>query len=212
MSGGRIAFDQKLARALVRPLASTPVHPNALTALGLVLGLVAAWVFATGDPGSEHIAALVYVIAIFLDHTDGELARMTGKTSRFGHYFDHVQAVSNYTVVWIGIGIGLAAKGAGAYWPTLGVVAGVSCALIFGARFAVEEILGSGHVRQKIVAGFEPEDTLYIVAPVVWLGGIEYLALAAAVGAPLGAVVTVVLTVRDLRKARAGANPGKEAA
>lgn len=204
-AGGRgaIAYDQRLARTLVRPLVGTRVHPNALTALGLGLGLAAAACFAWSGTagGAEHLAAGLYVLAIFMDHTDGELARLSGKTSRFGHYFDHVQAVSNYTFVWIGIGAGLMPRlGPEALW--LGVLAGVSCAVIFGARFVVEETLGSAAVRQKVVAGFEPEDALYVVAPAVWLGGLDYLLMAAAVGAPLGAVAVALLAGRDIARWR----------
>ena len=103
--GETIALDQKLARILVRPLARTALHPNWLTALGLGLGAVAAGLFALGiERTVQNLAVFVYVLAIFMDHTDGELARMTGKTSRAGHYFDHVQAVFNYTSGWVGIG------------------------------------------------------------------------------------------------------------
>ena len=44
-------YDQRLARLMVRPLAHTPVTPNQLTALTLVLALAAAWLFAVGVIG-----------------------------------------------------------------------------------------------------------------------------------------------------------------
>ena len=206
--GETIALDQKLARILVRPLARTALHPNWLTALGLGLGAVAAGLFALGiERTVQNLAVFVYVLAIFMDHTDGELARMTGKTSRAGHYFDHVQAVFNYTSVWVGMGIGLAQGHLGATAIWMGIVAGLGCAVVFGARLALEEIIGSHHVRQKIKGGVEPEDVLYLLAPVIWLGGIEYLLMAAAIGAPVGAVIVLALAGRDLlrhRRAAAG--------
>ena len=76
-----IPYDQRLAGWLVRPLVGTPIHPNHLTVLSLAFGFGAAAMFAWGD--SPGWAALLYMLAVFTDHTDGELARQTGKTSRF---------------------------------------------------------------------------------------------------------------------------------
>jgi heme O synthase-like polyprenyltransferase len=41
-------FDQRAARAHVRPLVGTRLHPNHLTALGPLLGLGAAWAMVRG--------------------------------------------------------------------------------------------------------------------------------------------------------------------
>ena len=78
MSGSleNIAWDQRLARILVRPLARTSVHPNAITTLGLMMGLLAGYLFAQGDPVLANWAAGVFMFAAFVDHADGELARL----------------------------------------------------------------------------------------------------------------------------------------
>jgi phosphatidylglycerophosphate synthase len=77
-----VPFDQRLAALLVRPLAGTPVRPNHLTALSLALAALAAWLLARGD-GFGWGAGL-FMLAVFTDHTDGDLARLTGRSSRFG--------------------------------------------------------------------------------------------------------------------------------
>jgi phosphatidylglycerophosphate synthase len=184
-------WDQRLARLLVRPLASTPIHPNLLTALGLILGLSAAVLFAQGDPGLANLAAALYMAAIFMDHTDGELARMTGKTSRFGHYFDHIAAVTNYVALFIGIGIGLGESALGSWAMPMGVGAGLSVGAIFAGRFYIEERFGHDLVKQESFAGFEIEDTLYIVGPVTWLGGLDPFLIAACIGAPAFLAVVI---------------------
>ena len=71
-------WDQRAARVLVKPLALTPVTPNQLTTLTLVLALAGAGLFATGDPALAGWAAGLFVLARFLDHFDGELARLKG--------------------------------------------------------------------------------------------------------------------------------------
>ena len=47
----------------------------------------------------------------FLDHTDGELARMSGKSSRLGHLYDLASdaAVTILLFMAIGIGVGTSA-------------------------------------------------------------------------------------------------------
>ena len=178
------AWDQRLARWLVRPLARTPIHPNHLTWASLAIGLAAAALFAQGDALYANWGAVAFMTAAFMDHTDGELARMTGKTSRFGHYLDLVCAAITYTALFAGIGLGLAQGAMGREAAVLGVVAGVSVAAIFTARLYLEERFGGDIAHQPNFAGFEPEDVLYLIGPITWLGWLEPFLIAAAIGAP----------------------------
>ena len=70
---------------IVRLLARTPVTPNALTWLGFVITIGAAVLIVT----DHFLAAGAVVLAAGLfDLLDGALARLTGKTSRFGAILD----------------------------------------------------------------------------------------------------------------------------
>ena len=100
-------WDAQLAAALVRPfIHSRIVHPNHFTALRLLVGGAGAFCFASG--GHANLAAGLVVASNFLDHTDGELARESGKTSRFGHYFDLISDALVTVGLFAGIGVGLA--------------------------------------------------------------------------------------------------------
>lgn len=77
-------WDQRIARALVRPLAATPVTPNQVTTLSLLLGVGGAVLLGFGATAA-YWGAFLYMLAQFVDHMDGELARLTGQTSEFGH-------------------------------------------------------------------------------------------------------------------------------
>jgi CDP-diacylglycerol--glycerol-3-phosphate 3-phosphatidyltransferase len=61
------------------------VHPNVLSVLGLLLSLVAAILFGNG---LFFWAAWVVVLAGICDTLDGQIARQTKKTTRFGSFFD----------------------------------------------------------------------------------------------------------------------------
>src|SRR3546814_5623391 len=67
-------FDQRLARMAMRPIAQTPVTPNMVTGFGLVGGLTAGWLLAQGGAAAQWGAG-AFVVAVWLDHADGELAR-----------------------------------------------------------------------------------------------------------------------------------------
>src|SRR6202043_3583510 len=78
-------WDARLARILVAALNDTWVSPNHLTTVRLGVGLAAAAAFLPGTYGLSNLAALLLILSNFLDHTDGELARLSAKTSRVGH-------------------------------------------------------------------------------------------------------------------------------
>lgn len=183
-SAATVAIDQRLAKWAARPLASLSVHPNIVTGSSIFVGLGAGWLLAQGD-ALIHWGAALFVVAVWMDHLDGEVARQTGRTSTFGHYFDHAAAMTNYVAGFVGAGIGLGKGALGEWGLILGIVAGVSVAAIMTVRLYIEISDGHESVRQDVRYGFEIEDTLYILAPVTWFGVLKYFIIAAGVGAPI---------------------------
>src|ERR1700691_5109589 len=72
---------------IVRWLALSRIHPNVLTFLGLVINIVAAYLFAAG---SFRWAGVVIIGAGLFDMVDGRVARETNRVTRFGGFFDSV--------------------------------------------------------------------------------------------------------------------------
>lgn len=64
------------------------VHPNAITVLGMFLGTGAAYMFWHTDTWHNAMGVLLLMSANFCDSTDGQLARLTGKTSLTGRVLD----------------------------------------------------------------------------------------------------------------------------
>ena len=189
----RIPYDQRLARSMVRPLAKLGITPNQITAVTLVMALAAAWLFSSGDAARANVAAVIFVCARFLDHFDGELARLTGASSRFGYYFDYVSGGLGYAALFLGIGIGLATGPLGDWAIGLGT-AGAAAALasLFlnldldrRLKFAEGEAVG-----YPGLAGFELEDGIYLLAPITWLDWLPQFFMAAGIGAVLYGVWT----------------------
>jgi CDP-diacylglycerol--glycerol-3-phosphate 3-phosphatidyltransferase len=72
---------------IVRWLALSKIHPNALTFIGLVINIWAAWLFSLG---SFRWAAVVVIGAGLFDMVDGRVARATKQVTRFGGFFESV--------------------------------------------------------------------------------------------------------------------------
>jgi CDP-diacylglycerol---glycerol-3-phosphate 3-phosphatidyltransferase len=95
---------QRLARALVqwllRPLASSPVTPNMLTVLGLLLSGVTAVVLGGGH---MFLGGLMVLVAGACDMLDGGLARAKNMQSTFGAFYDSTLDRLSESIVCFGL-------------------------------------------------------------------------------------------------------------
>ena len=202
-AAARQPWDARLARRLVRPLRDSWVRPNHLTTLRLAVGLAAAAAFLPGTYGWSNVAAVLLAASNFLDHADGELARISGKTSRIGHVYDLASDALVTVLLFVAIGAGIgpeALRGIEIPPPILGAAAGCSVALIFFLRMRIEAIAGKSASRQGSLAGFETEDVLYLLPLVTLCNGVAPFLIAAAIGAPVFAVRVVFAYRRILRR------------
>lgn len=204
-------WDARLARRLVTPLAASRVTPNHLTTVRLAIGLAGAAAFTPGTYGWSNVAALLVILSNFMDHTDGELARLSGKTSRIGHIYDLASDAAVTILLFVSMGIGIAATSdnlLGVPPPVLGAVAGAAVALIFYLRMRIEEMAGKAATRQASLGGFETEDVLYLLPLVTLCNGVMPFLIAASIGAPVFAAWVVIDYRRGIRRLKpVGASP-----
>ena len=80
-------LNRRISRPIARLLARTPVTPNQVTvfSLGITTGALAA--FAMGYPIAGGLLAQAGSI---IDGVDGDLARLAGRGTKFGSFFDAV--------------------------------------------------------------------------------------------------------------------------
>ncbi|WP_027214700.1 CDP-alcohol phosphatidyltransferase family protein [Burkholderia sp. WSM2232] len=196
-------WDARLARWLVVPLVNTRVSPNHLTTLRLLIGVAGALCLARGGFAWTNAGALLIVLSNFVDHTDGELARIGGKTSRIGHFYDLAADALVTVMLFVGMGVGASASNhaglvVGPGW--LGAVAGVAVALIFFLRMRIEEMAGKAGTKQAAVGGFETEDVLYLLPIVTLTSVVLPFVVVASIGAPLFAVWVMIDYRRVVRR------------
>ncbi|MGF6541591.1 CDP-alcohol phosphatidyltransferase family protein [Paraburkholderia youngii] len=188
-------WDARLARRLVTPLIDTWVTPNHLTTLRLLIGVAGALCLAHGGFGWANAGALLIVLSNFVDHTDGELARVGGKSSRIGHFYDLACDALVTVMLFVGMGIGVGGAQIDALKLApgmLGAVAGVAVALIFFLRMRIEEMVGKAGTKQASIGGFETEDVLYLLPIVTLTNVVAPFVVVASIGAPLFAAWVVI--------------------
>jgi archaetidylinositol phosphate synthase len=196
-------WDARLARWLVTPLKNSRVTPNHLTTVRLAVGLAAAAAFLPGTYGWSNLGALLLIVSNFLDHTDGELARMSGKSSRIGHVYDLASDAVVTILLFVAIGVGVDADSTTAIEISpvaLGVIAGCAVALIFYLRMRIEDLAGKAANQQGSIGGFETEDVLYLLPLVTLSNAVVPFLMIAALCAPLYAVWVVIDYRRVLRR------------
>jgi len=126
---------------LFGPLAKrTPLSPNAITTIALVMNLAAASVLALAsrDPRLFLLAPVLLGVAGILDALDGLVARFQGKSSTFGDFLDHFSdrvSDSSLTAGWcIGAAINLPLAVATVMLVTLSGYAGTQIEATFRVR------------------------------------------------------------------------------
>jgi phosphatidylglycerophosphate synthase len=184
-------WDTRLARLLVRPLVGTPITPNHITSLSLALALAAAALFAGGGRAAADWAAALFVLARFVDHMDGALARLAGKTSAFGHWYDYLAGGGSYALLFLSLGIGHGGGTLGDWAPLAGATVAAFVLVNMSLRMKMDRDYGSDTVGYPGAFGFELEDGAYLLGPITWLGGLEYFFLLACAGTVCFALWTV---------------------
>ncbi len=101
------------ARAATRWLARRAVQPNTVTVASWLFAIAAGWLFALGSFAPGLVLAWLMT---FLDTVDGKLARVTLRSSQFGHILDHSLDLLHPPFWWFAWGWGIGAPFAPETW------------------------------------------------------------------------------------------------
>lgn len=101
MLGERIGRQaRRIIDAMVRGLASAGVHPNVLTTVGVTINIGCGVLFGVGE---FFWAGIVLIVANVFDMLDGNVARQTGRVTRFGSFLDSSLDRLSDMVAFLGI-------------------------------------------------------------------------------------------------------------
>ena len=123
-------FYRPLGYQIARAASRLRLTPNAMTAMGGLLGILAGHLFLYPGwvPAASGIALLVTSEAF--DSADGQLARLTGQYSRLGRILDGLASNLVFTSIYVHLAIRVA--------PELGSLAAIGLILMAGVSHSMQ--------------------------------------------------------------------------
>lgn len=178
-----------MSRALVTRFARWGVSPNAVSLTGLAFGAGAAWAYF-------HYAQWPFVLLGFalmaawhvMDGADGQLARLTGKTSEIGKILDGACDHGTFVLVYVSLATA-AASVHGAWVWALAVAAGASHAVqasVYEAQRHAYDVWVHGKTSSRlpsIASARRDRDAMHGVSRILGHLNLLYVRVQHAVGA-----------------------------
>jgi CDP-diacylglycerol--glycerol-3-phosphate 3-phosphatidyltransferase len=161
---------------IVRAFAASKINPNLLTFIGMAINALAAYLFAIASIASPgeffRWAGATVILAGIFDLTDGSVARVTGRVTPFGGFFDSVMDRYSDLILLIGLLV-FYGRGNRFGYVTLAAVAMIGSVMVSYTRARAENLIPSCKV------GFleRPERVVLIIIgalsnrmePVLWV-------------------------------------------
>jgi phosphatidylglycerophosphate synthase len=182
-------LDRRLHRPLSRRVSTAAVvagvTPNQLSGATLAVGLGAAWCFGQATPAAAAGGLALYVLALVLDHADGEVARLAAMESRLGARLDVVVDTIVNAAVVLAMGVSAARLSGAPGWLGPLAAAGVAASAA-AARRRVLGAAGPGPTRvRRVLDALGNRDGFYAML-------VAFVALGAIWPAALPALLAVV--------------------
>ncbi|MDP6446832.1 MAG: CDP-alcohol phosphatidyltransferase family protein [Pirellulaceae bacterium] len=132
---------------------------NAVTGLSFVAGLIGAVLFGVDNRVVQVAGALFLVAWAVLDHVDGNIARLSNKSSAYGDYLDTLTAYVVFAVFPLGVGLGASFAATQYSWVFLlaGAIAAVGNTL---PRLAYQKMISYGVRQESYAAAFTNQSGL----------------------------------------------------
>jgi phosphatidylglycerophosphate synthase len=200
-------LHRHLSRPLTRQILRTPLTPNAVTVLGIAIGILGGLSLSVPGALGATLAVALLTLSSVLDCCDGEVARIRFSESRLGHLLDITGDTLVHLGLFAGIARRLAASGATPSTEVLTVlglgVLGAFLVITWSEATETRRMTDPG-IENRILANvLSPLTTRdWYVFPLAFAlaGRLDALVPAAAVGAHVFWIVTLVVLRRVLRR------------
>jgi phosphatidylglycerophosphate synthase len=98
-------FHRRLARPFTRLALALGLTANQVSLVSLLVGLLSVWSFWHATPWSALGGFVLYAAAVVLDHSDGEVARLTHSESRLGEWLDVTSDTVIHALLVLAMGV-----------------------------------------------------------------------------------------------------------
>ena len=196
-------FNRPVGRILSKALVNTPISPNHVSIVSILIGVASGWLFAQG---AFLFAAIVLQICAIIDCVDGDLARALFKQSALGKWLDLGGDQVVHFAVFAGIGIGVARVNPSVPALALGGSAAIGVLLCFavvvrGMKMPAErrsQLLG------KIVDATANRDFSVLLLILALIGKMEWFLWLAGIGIHVFWMLMLILQQTSRRNGRSG--------
>lgn len=119
-------FYRPIGLRLAQVFAKINVTPAGVSLLGGLVGVIAGHLYFYRDLGVNVGGMVLHVLANALDNADGQLARMTGRTSRMGRIIDSLADHLTWISIYLHLTLRYLAEGASPTVCLLAIAAAIS--------------------------------------------------------------------------------------
>ena len=177
---------EKLGKAF----ASTGLSPNFWTVVGLVIAFASAVVYGLSIEYGLVIGGILLLMSGFFDMIDGQVARVTGKTSKKGGYLDSMFDKIAETTIFLGILVGGYAE------PYLVLLAITLSLLVSYARAKSDSL----NIKLQGVGIGERAERLLVIAIVGIIGFMEIAVLIVVIIAAITLIQRMIVTSKNIEE------------
>ena len=170
--------------------ASTGLSPNFWTAVGLGFAILSAIVYGMGIEFGLIIGGSLLLVSGFFDIIDGQVARVTDKTSKKGSYIDSMFDKIAEVAIFFGILVGGYAE------PYL-VFLAITLSLLVSYARAKSDII---NVKLQGIGIGERAERLLVIAIIGIIGFMEYAVIIVVIIAGITLIQRMIVTTKNIKE------------
>ena len=170
--------------------ASTGLSPNFWTMVGFVFAIISALVYGLGLEFGLIIGGILLLVSGFFDMVDGQVARVTGKTSQKGSYLDSMFDKIAEVAIFLGLLIGGYAE------PYL-VMLAITLSLLVSYARAKSDAL---NIKLQGVGIGERAERLLVIAIIGIIGYMEPAVIIVVIIAGITLVQRMIVTAKNIKE------------
>lgn len=181
---------QPILEKIGKAFASTGLSPNFWTVVGLLFALASAVVYGMEIEFGLIIGGILLLVSGFFDMVDGQVARVTGKTSKKGSYLDSMFDKIAEVAIFLGLLIGGYAE------PYL-VMLAITLSLLVSYARAKSDAL---NINLQGIGIGERAERLLVIAIIGIIGYIEPAVMIVVVIAGITLIQRMISTAKNIKE------------
>ena len=170
--------------------AATGLSPNFWTVVGLIIALASAVVYGMGMEFGLIIGGILLLVSGFFDMVDGQVARVTGKTSKKGECLDSMFDKISEVAIFLGILVGGYAE------PYL-VLLAITLSLLVSYARAKSDLI---NIKLQGIGIGERAERLLVIAVIGIFGFMDYAVVIVVIIAGITLIQRMIYTAKNIKE------------